>query len=326
MNITLLPADTYIVVNKTILSDECRKILSILYQPIIGSIAINLYFTFWANLDRSEIIGNEHTHYNLANSMQLSISEIKDARKKLEAVGLLKTYFKKDSVNTYIYELYSPMSANSFLNHPILNIILYNTVEKKEYDKIVKYFKLPKYDISDYKDISATFTDIFKSSSYKNVQITNPGIKKETFNDLKINNNIDFDLIISSLPNSSINKHTFNDEIKNLISKLAFVYDLDNLQIVDIVRISIIEKGIIDKVRLLFQNHGLVVFQPGILIDSAPAAHGKRTAVGKEGAAVEEMECLPAFHRAEVKAMSSFIKEERVPSHCALVKEARLLQ
>ena len=41
----VLPADTYIVVNKTILNDQDRKLLSMLYQPIIGSVATNLYFS-----------------------------------------------------------------------------------------------------------------------------------------------------------------------------------------------------------------------------------------------------------------------------------------
>ena len=250
MNITLLPADTYIVVNKTILSDESRKILNILYQPIIGSIATNLYFTLWVNLDKNEIISTDQTHNNLANSMQLSISEIKDARNKLEAVGLLKTYIKKSSINQYIYEIYSPLSANSFLNHPILNIILYNIVGKNEYDKIVNYFKLPKYDISEYKDISSSFSDIFKINNYKKANISNTDIKKREISNIDINTNIDFDLIISSLPNSSINKNTFNNEVKDLIVKLAFVYNLDNLQIVDIIRTSLLERGIIDKIKL----------------------------------------------------------------------------
>lgn len=250
MDVTLLPADTYIVVNKTILSDEYRKILNILYQPIVGSTSINLYFTFWANLDRLELKSCEKTHNNLANSMQLSINEIKESRKKLEAVGLLKTYIKKETVNKYIYELYSPLSANNFLNHPILNITLYNIVGKKEYNDILEYFKIDNYDISEYKDISVSFSDIFKSSNSKSMVTNNTDIKKCRINDLKINTNIDFDLIISSLPNSSINKYTFNNEVKNLIIKLAFVYDLDNLQIVDIIRASLHEKGIIDKVKL----------------------------------------------------------------------------
>ena len=41
-SISILPADTYIVVNKTVLHEEDRKILTMLYQPIIGYTAVSL--------------------------------------------------------------------------------------------------------------------------------------------------------------------------------------------------------------------------------------------------------------------------------------------
>ena len=49
--VNILPADTYTVINKTILTENDRKILTMLYQPIIGSDAINLFFTLWMDLD-----------------------------------------------------------------------------------------------------------------------------------------------------------------------------------------------------------------------------------------------------------------------------------
>ena len=47
---SLLPADRYNVINKTILSDTDKNILFTLYEPIIGPLAISLYFTFWNEL------------------------------------------------------------------------------------------------------------------------------------------------------------------------------------------------------------------------------------------------------------------------------------
>ena len=43
--ITLLPADRYVIYNKTILTDFDRKILTTFYEPIIGHLAISLYLT-----------------------------------------------------------------------------------------------------------------------------------------------------------------------------------------------------------------------------------------------------------------------------------------
>ena len=123
----LLPADTYVVINKSIISEENKKILSMLYQPIIGPMPIILYLTFLVDLDKSAMISLEHTHHHLVSNMHLSLDEIVMAREKLEAIGLLKTKVKEDNINNYIYELYTPLSASEVFNHPILNVILYNS-------------------------------------------------------------------------------------------------------------------------------------------------------------------------------------------------------
>ncbi len=149
MQINLLPADVYTVVNKTIIKNIDRKLITMLYQPIIGYSATSLYFTLIDDLDKREILSEDLTHHHLMSTMQLKLDEIEKARKKLEAVGLIKTYYKKDTINHYVYLLYSPMDANEFLNHPVLNIVLYNNLGKKEYDRIVDYFKVPKVNLKD---------------------------------------------------------------------------------------------------------------------------------------------------------------------------------
>ena len=103
--IIILPADPYVVVNKTVIKDLDRKLITMLYQPIIGYSATSLYFTLVDDLDKRELMSEELTHHHLMSTMQLKLEDIVVARKKLEAVGLLKTYFKKDHVNNYIYLL-----------------------------------------------------------------------------------------------------------------------------------------------------------------------------------------------------------------------------
>ena len=134
-NLTILPADTYTVINKTVINDSDLRIISMLYQPIIGYAAVSLYFTLVDDLDKLEIMSEELTHHHLMSTMQLKLEDIVIAREKLEAVGLLKTYVKKGSVNSFVYLLFSPIPAYDFFNHPILNIVLYNNLGKKEYEK-----------------------------------------------------------------------------------------------------------------------------------------------------------------------------------------------
>ena len=46
---SILPADSYVVVNKSLLNENDRLTLTMLYQPIVGSMAITLYYTLWAD-------------------------------------------------------------------------------------------------------------------------------------------------------------------------------------------------------------------------------------------------------------------------------------
>ena len=123
MNHTILPADVYTVLSKSVVSNLDRRIITLLYQPIIGYTAVSLYFTLLDDLDKM-VISESFTHHHLMSMMQLKLESIVKAREKLEAIGLIKTYLKKDSVNNYVYLLYAPLSAQEFLTHPVLSIVL----------------------------------------------------------------------------------------------------------------------------------------------------------------------------------------------------------
>ena len=112
MQSTILPADRFIIINKTIFNDNDRKILMRLYQPIIGADSVSLYFNLWSELDKNELMSTDHTHHYLINLLGFSIDGFVLAKAKLEAVGLIRTYLKEESINTYIYELYSPLNPN----------------------------------------------------------------------------------------------------------------------------------------------------------------------------------------------------------------------
>ena len=262
-NITILPADCYVVVNKTVISDKDRKILSMLYQPIIGYTATSLYLTLIDELDKQEVMSEDLTHHHLMATMQLKLEDIVIAREKLEAVGLLKTYLKNDSINHYVYLLYSPISANEFFNHPILNIVLYNNLGKKEYERILNYFKSPRINLKDYEDVTKSFDDVFTSVRGTLLEVTDDITKRDS-NNIIINKGIDFNLIISSFPEKEISDKCFTKEVRDLINALSFTYNLNTLDMQGLIRNSITEKGIIDKNELRkscrnyyqFENNG----------------------------------------------------------------------
>ena len=219
--ISILPADTYIVVNKTIISENDRRIINTLYQPILGALATNLYFTLCMDLDKNEFMSEEMSHHHLMTTTNLSLEDINVSREKLEAVGLIKTFYKeKEDSNSFVYELFSPLSVNEFFTHPILNVVLYSTVGKKEYERLTNYFKVPKLNLNDYEDITKSFDDVFTSSPSTVFENSIQNIKDINKLGINLKNNIDFDLLLTSIPKESINEKTFNIENKELIEKL----------------------------------------------------------------------------------------------------------
>ena len=256
MNERILPADIYLVVNKSVITSEDIKIVNMLYLPIIGSLSIMLYNMLVNDLDKLTGESAELEHAHLLSNLRISCKELENARNALEGIGLIKTYLKKDTVNKYIYELYSPVSAHEFFSHPIFNIVLYNNVGKKEYDRLLNCFKLPKVNKEEYMEITHTFNQIFESVPYTSVQMYNDNIRK--YNRLKLNIDTSFDMnfLIETMPRN-IDKKIFTKDLQELIIKLAYLYDIDAPKMQNIVKSCINENGMInrDEFRKVCRNH-----------------------------------------------------------------------
>ncbi len=258
--VTLLPADKYMIVNKTILTDQDRKYLVSLYEPIIGSLAVSLYLTLWRDLDRYNFVSADYNHHHLMTILKTNLDSIKLARQTLEGVGLLRTYFMASEPNNYVYELYSPMNPKEFFQNPIFNVVLYNNIGAFEYNLLKKEYSVLNINLKGYEEVTSHFDEVFKSSSEVP---TIEALGRETL-PLNVQDQIDFDLLISSLPKGMLNEKILNKRMKSLINNLSFVYNIDTLKMCEIIRLSINEKGAIDKDTLRIQtrkyyqynNHG----------------------------------------------------------------------
>ena len=224
-NVTLLPADRYVVINKSILSDTDRSIIINLYEPLIGALAVSLYFTLWNDLNTSSLMSRDLIHHHLMVVLKSGIGTIKTARESLEAFGLLKSYMKTGSINDFIYELYSPLSPSEFFNHPILNVVLYNNVGEREYDNLKNMYKNPKVDLKEYIDVTKKLDDVYDTSKFT---LSND-VRDRKSNNIIVNERINFDEILSSIPRGIINEKAFTKKTKELINNLSFIYNIDTL-------------------------------------------------------------------------------------------------
>ncbi len=251
--VSLLPADMYTVVSKTILNLEDRDNLIMLYEPIMGPLAVSLYLTLWRDLKNNSFKSEEYNHHHLMCLMKLDLKSIKEARCALESLGLLKTYVKQGDIYSYVYELYSPMSPREFLNHPVLNVVLYNNIGKMEYDAIKKSYEKKSMSLSEYEDITSSLNMTFASSNILPEVDATERVKQN----IQAKNVIDFDMLIASIPKDILNEKAFNKRTRELIENLAFVYNLDTIKFSEIIKNVINERGFIvaEELRKLARNY-----------------------------------------------------------------------
>ena len=238
----LLPLDNFVVINKSVFTAQDQMVLTILYQPIIGSSAVNLYLTLLGYLDKNKISSQGNNHSDLVNNMQMRLEDIKEAREKLEAIGLIKTYLKKGEINNYVYEIYNPLNSYDFINNTVLATALYNNVSKKEYKRIMELFSLPKIDLSEYKNISCKFKDVFTFLASDKEETKN--IKKANYLGLSFEPTISFNEVLSLINEDLLNVRNITTKDRELIYSLAFVYNLNNSQMSEILINSLEDKRI----------------------------------------------------------------------------------
>ena len=67
---------------------------------------MSLFMTFWADAEQEN--EKEYNHYHLMNLLTMPLGPIFEARISLEAIGLLRTYVKREGdARSFLYELIS---------------------------------------------------------------------------------------------------------------------------------------------------------------------------------------------------------------------------
>ena len=251
MKESILPVDNFVVINKTIINDNFRDLVVMLYQPIIGFPSVSVYFTLWSYLKKSTLMSKEYSHYNLLSNMKIHIIELNEAREKLEAIGLIKTYFKHDKVNQYIYELYSPLEAVEFFNNPILSTLLYTNLGPENYNDTLSYFEMPNIPLKGYENITSRLSDVFEIGSLNGTIYDN--LRKTSTGPILLTPKINIGITLELIPDEVLNKKNITASIKDLITNLSFVYDFNDEELKNIILESIDNKKNID-LNLLKEN------------------------------------------------------------------------
>ncbi|MCQ6273445.1 replication initiation and membrane attachment family protein [Bacillus sp. V3B] len=257
----LVPVDQYIVAANGLLHDYDRKILVFLYQPLIGSRCLSLYMTLWAEMEENRLWSETHSHHSLMNFMDMNLKEIYEARLKLEGMGLLKTFVKESEEHrSFVYELQPPLTPEQFLSDGMLNIYLYRKIGKTQFARVKRFFSEKAVQDSEFKQVTKAFQDVFSTahpSMFSYDEETKQDIS-ESENERFIGrlepkgikagvSDFNFELLLAGLHESLISKDAFTNQVKEVVSSLAFLYGIDDpIQMKKIVLRAVNQDGKID--------------------------------------------------------------------------------
>ncbi|WP_088042985.1 replication initiation and membrane attachment family protein [Bacillus sp. EAC] len=319
----VLPADPYTVMAAGYLHNFHRQVLTMLYQPIIGSQALSLYMTLWSECEQTDLNPNTLTHHSLMLGMRSNLKSIYEQRLILEGIGLLKVFEGyEEGTKRLLYELHSPLDPHSFFEDPILNIFLFKTLGKTQYQRTKSFFSRQAFSKEGYRDISSSFDAVFQTISMDQMhesQQNNESKQNENQNTrilqdhhpLKVSvkmEQFDYDLFLDGLSDSFVPKRSFTQEVKETILKLAFLYGINPIQMKTIVMRALNDENKINIETLRIEARDWYQFQhhealPTIVEKVQPIQHRE---MGKEQPTTQEEKLIQCF---ETISPRQYLKE-----------------
>ena len=220
----------------SLVSNVDKDVIIELYQPLIGAISSIVYLTL-VKQKRNESDEDIYSLESLLNNMQLPINSFTNARRNLEAVGLLKTYESvNNDIHRYIFELFAPKTPKEFFNDILFKGLLIQYVGEKEALRLANSYEInTNIDKDKFDDISASFVEIF-NPDYDHISFTkNVGENLATHNSKKIASDINIDIVFNLVEeNSQIKKESLL-EYSNDIKQLATLFNLNEDNIASVI-------------------------------------------------------------------------------------------
>ena len=176
------------------LDEVQHDILYYLYQPIIGTGAISTYMMLYMEGKRMNKFLKPSSLSRMTSFLSFSLSDLENYLKKLEGIGLLKTYMKNENKMThYIFTLYSPLSIQRFFKNQILFHLLKESLSQDDFQKTIQYFRTNREVKDGYDDITSSFQDVYHiEHQQKRLRLRSVhDLKTYTANDIQIDDQID---------------------------------------------------------------------------------------------------------------------------------------
>ena len=225
MNSTFSKKDFYCVYNDFDISRRLKE-LNLLYLPLIGNDAISLYNFLGSKMLGDKYLSKNYLHYDILDNLAMTDNKFTIARKKLEALGLLQSfYINSNGVGQFVYKIKQALTFNEFFNTPVLAQLLENNLGKSEYKELFDYYSFDKVSFRSFEYITAKFSDVYHVENLNDLSfdyLSNDKSGGPNFDEYFF----DFDKLNYYLANSYLTEVISEDVTKKKILGLAHIYKM----------------------------------------------------------------------------------------------------
>ncbi|MBU6080188.1 replication initiation and membrane attachment family protein [Allobacillus halotolerans] len=257
----LLPNDRMKVMQQDVFFTDADSVLTLLYQPLIGREAVAL-FQFLKEEAAKQVADASVSHHYVMTMLNMDLDEFFEARKRLEAIGLLKTFKESLSYTTFYYLLQRPFSAKGFFADSMYSVLLEHQVGQDVANQLKKKLIQPRKLPDSVQQLTTSFDDVFTTVAPKE-EAENPPIKQ------------DKQVEESSLPVDWLKKMLSQQQLQpqsiltqsNLIfmEKMIKIYDVNFLELEKAVMWAVTEASTLDRKEfhamckdIYYKKHGTV--------------------------------------------------------------------
>ncbi|WEV54855.1 DnaD domain protein [Leuconostocaceae bacterium ESL0723] len=212
-----------VLMDQSVALSDLERVFS-LYLPFIGNDGYVLYH-FLVTEGQADSQPNQD-HNLILDSLNLSLPALVSSQRRLEAAGLLKTFYQEQGTGGYTYQVQAPLSAAAFFNEALLAGLLYKFVGEERFQTLHNRYQ-PSAQIPSGTEVSAKFLQVFEPS---NSPISTQALA-ETANQPAVDTagfHFDFDAFVSLVQGSS---QPALDKQRRFLVGQALLYGLNEQQL-----------------------------------------------------------------------------------------------
>ena len=285
----------YVVTSASMLNDNDRKILTLLYQPLCGYGALALYFTLWSKYESIVTYNAKCDHKHLFVNMDCSVEEFESFRDKLEGLGLIKTMVKEGITPTYCYELYAPLAPQEFFKHELLGTLLKQKLDDEDYDKLKSLFVVHNDVGNDFYDVTHTFNEVYNLDMNDTTSLKSVIMDKDELvqrKNGKIGTRFSLEIFLMVLKEHKIRKSSINSSFVDLMESMANLYRLDEYELCNILIASIEGLGTQERINYEIFKRKCFEYRKVMKVSNkdVKALEDKKKGVNKKVEMLQELE------------------------------------